>query len=540
VDDILAIHLPDDKPAPVAAPVLSAADTKIPASSDTLAAALSDILGRGPAVSGVAESRDTKTYAMACRLVNDWALTEAEAWPLIVAWNQTCRPPADESVLRTKLANAASYASETKGEARARYQDSKDTDEVMDLMRSGTEPTGPTIISTENPKPTFEVEIVKAQRELAVVLGTPTKGNSQLPLFQPATDYLSKPATPVNWLIRGLVIEGGVGAIIGEPKSTKSWMALDMALAVASGTKALSEYQAPHARKAAYFFAEDLQDAVTTRIRAYARGRGADASELARNLYVQPRGENVDLSKDADCARIIASCRMFTTDLGLLVLDPLRDIHTGSENESDSMAAVMKRLRALSTILKCTVLVVHHSKKADPANTSSNGNEIRGSSVINAALDSRLILKDLDGDRQTVFESTLEVVIKAGRGAGTPRILLTLEDDPETSQAVNAVWQVKPPAKEIPKSNDIQTEYFAYDLLRFLYTCDQRCVVPSYRATRTATSQTSAQLAAAKQWAVDRGWLVQEVGQFKLTESGVEQARLTSRRGANYDETEDS
>ncbi len=499
-----------------------------PIAADELAAALADIKERKGAKSGVPESRDTKTYAMAARLVKDWGLSEDQAWPLLVDWNKTCEPPAPESVLRTKLSNAIAYGSEAPGSALREYRARRDSREVINLYAAGiTEET------LENPRatPTFKVELVKAKHEFATVLNT-LEADAVIPqLFQSTTNSLNTHAAETPWLVDYLFAVGGVSGIIGEPKSTKSWMALDIAISVALGSKALNHFTVPKPRRVAYFFAEDLQSAINSRIRAFAEGRSIPTQAFSDNLFIQPRGTNIDISKDLDCAQIIASCRMIGGDLGLLILDPFRDIHTGSENDSDSMSQVMKRLRALSTILNCTVLIVHHSKKVDPAYAGSDGSEIRGSSTINAALDSRLILQDLDGDRETSFESTLKVIVKSKRGAGTPRVLLTIEDDPKTSQAVRAAWQVKPKKPEKTKVVEREAESFAYDLVRVLFENKRKGnPAPGLTALRFAAKQNGTEIRVAKEYAIDRGWIVFEMGQYRLTPLGEKHAKLSLRR----------
>lgn len=45
-----------------------------------------------------------------------------------------------------------------------------------------------------------------------------------------------------QWLVDGLWAEEGVGIVGGAPKCCKTWLALDLALSVASGTPALGAY----------------------------------------------------------------------------------------------------------------------------------------------------------------------------------------------------------------------------------------------------------------------------------------------------------
>lgn len=84
-----------------------------PASDAILAKARSAVANRGPAVEGA--RGDQHTYSVAAILINDYALSHEEAWPILLEWNKTCRPPWGEDELHTKMENALSYASSPLG-----------------------------------------------------------------------------------------------------------------------------------------------------------------------------------------------------------------------------------------------------------------------------------------------------------------------------------------------------------------------------------------------------------------------------------------
>jgi hypothetical protein len=56
---------------------------------------------------------------------------------------------------------------------------------------------------------------------------------------------LAERAAEQRWLITGLWSEQAVGIIGGEPKCCKSFLALDLAVAVASGTPCLRRFAVP-------------------------------------------------------------------------------------------------------------------------------------------------------------------------------------------------------------------------------------------------------------------------------------------------------
>lgn len=84
-----------------------------PASPEVLDAARAALVRHGPAVAG--EGGDMHTFVAAAVLVNDFALTDDEAWPLFVEWNRTCSPPWDEYELGDKLRGGGKYAKEPRG-----------------------------------------------------------------------------------------------------------------------------------------------------------------------------------------------------------------------------------------------------------------------------------------------------------------------------------------------------------------------------------------------------------------------------------------
>src|SRR5439155_9206885 len=60
-----------------------------------------------------------------------------------------------------------------------------------------------------------------------------------------ASDLQSTSAVSPPWLIEQLWSANAVGILGGAPKSLKTWMALEMAIAVASGSSCLGQFAVP-------------------------------------------------------------------------------------------------------------------------------------------------------------------------------------------------------------------------------------------------------------------------------------------------------
>lgn len=77
----------------------------------------------------------------------------------------------------------------------------------------------------------------------------------------PLDEYVAKQEKP-KWLVKDLLVRNSVGFIAGEPKSRKSWIALDLAFSVAMngaghGTQFLGHYDVEHSGPVLYVALED-------------------------------------------------------------------------------------------------------------------------------------------------------------------------------------------------------------------------------------------------------------------------------------------
>src|SRR6202453_190922 len=69
-----------------------------------------------------------------------------------------------------------------------------------------------------------------------------------------------------RWLVTGLWSEQAVGIIGGEPKCCKSFLALDLAVAVAAGVPCLRRFAVPRAGRVLLYAAEDALHIVRRRL----------------------------------------------------------------------------------------------------------------------------------------------------------------------------------------------------------------------------------------------------------------------------------
>lgn len=199
-----------------------------------------------------------------------------------------------------------------------------------------------------------------------------------------ASEVEAPPADQPRWLIESLWGAGAVGVIGGAPKSCKSWLALDMAVAVASGRLCLGRFAVGQAGPVLVFAAEDGPLGARERLEQLARARGADFSTLDVRLIVEP-SLRLDFERDQD--RLQATVGRHRPRL--LVLDPWVRLQRVHENDATEVSAVLAALRSLSRTFELAIALVHHARKGP---MDDLGQSLRGSSDFHAWGDSNLYL----------------------------------------------------------------------------------------------------------------------------------------------------
>ena len=188
-----------------------------------------------------------------------------------------------------------------------------------------------------------------------------------------------------RWLIEPLWIHAGVGTIGGLPKSCKSWLGLDMAVSVASGTPCLDTFPVRDPGSVLLYMAEDAGSLVKARLRGLCRHRGLDLNSLPIDVITAPV---LRLDLPADQQRLEETvCRRAPR---LLLLDPFVRLHQVNENAAGEVAAILGYLRALQRTYHVSVTVTHHSRKGGSA---TGGISLRGSGDFFAWVDTALSLR---------------------------------------------------------------------------------------------------------------------------------------------------
>jgi hypothetical protein len=189
-----------------------------------------------------------------------------------------------------------------------------------------------------------------------------------------------------RWLITGLWSEHAVGIVGGEPKCCKSFLALDLAVAVASGTPCLRRFEVPRQGRVLLYAAEDALHIVRCRLDGIAAAAGVALADLDVQVIT-----SAVLRLDLEADRCNLADTVARLQPRLLILDPFVRLHRIDENASGEVAPLLAYLRELQRRHGVAVLVVHHAKKG--AGGVRAGQALRGSSEFHAWGDSNLYLR---------------------------------------------------------------------------------------------------------------------------------------------------
>ncbi len=199
---------------------------------------------------------------------------------------------------------------------------------------------------------------------------------------------LAKANEPTPWAFEGFIVKGDQVMIAGAPKAGKTWLALQLALAAASGGQFL-RWKAAEPLKTLYINMEVGEHMWAKRV-ALQVGGVENALPYADRFYSMNDVRSIDVL-DPEARRGLAE-RIRRGGYEFVVIDVLSRCHYADENDNGHMKQVLLALRVLCG--DATHVVVHHSRKpplgAEHANLGAAS--IRGASSIVGEVDMAMTL----------------------------------------------------------------------------------------------------------------------------------------------------
>lgn len=165
-----------------------------------------------------------------------------------------------------------------------------------------------------------------------------------------------RPAPPM--LVDGLVPGEGITLFHADPRTLKTWIAEDVAIALASGMPTLTTLDTSGPVTVLYLSNEDGKRQTADRLRKLARGRGLPGIPDGLLLAIHA---GAWLDEESWQAKVITLAKR--EHVRVVILDPLRSLTAAVDKGPSDLQPFTRFLRLLIQASGCALILVHHDTK---------------------------------------------------------------------------------------------------------------------------------------------------------------------------------
>ena len=214
------------------------------------------------------------------------------------------------------------------------------------------------------------------------------------------SEFLKAKTVVKPMLIEAVWPSQAIGFIAGPPKSLKSWMALELAMAISTGNKFLNRYIS-HPARVLLVQQESSFYAFQRRVEAVSKRYGA-----THELFILSN-VGFDLTDETQSQKLEEEVRRVRP--ALLILDPFASFFSGDENSAKEVGGSVRLLRKWRDEYETAICIVHHSNKG---NGDRAGLRMRGSSALYAAAEVGIWMERKDDESS--LSSRVKMELKEG------------------------------------------------------------------------------------------------------------------------------
>jgi hypothetical protein len=268
---------------------------------------------------------------------------------------------------------------------------------------------------------------------------------------------------PPEWGIQACWSKRGFGMMAGEAKTHKTWVAIDLALSIASGSPFLGRYEVLDRGPVLFLEAEVRARSMAYRTKLIAANKGLGFSMQGDHILARGsepvhlwRSTHIDLSDQDTIDQVRAEVKRIGAVM--VIFDPLQMmLGNKSENSSQDMRQVLTPLSELSIEMDTGVCVVHHFSKppTDPkSNARRSGQRTSGTQFFHAWVENGMWIDYVDDENITIEREFRDMDAE-----GAIKVEFNIDSDAD-SYAVTAVEanEKRNKTKATPEPKESTTE----------------------------------------------------------------------------------
>jgi len=257
----------------------------------------------------------------------------------------------------------------------------------------------------------------------------PVTGTDKKLSVRSARELRRREFPAIRYVVPGYIAEGCT-LLAGRPKLGKSWLVLDMGLAVATGSTCLGAIECEQG-DVLYLALEDNERRLQRRIDKVL-GALHEWPESFQYATEWPRANDGGVEEIENWILAARSPRLVVVD----VLAMFRPTSSRSDNPYETDYLAVKGLQGLASRYNVAIVIVHHTRKSGSEVDSFE--KVSGTLGLSGGADTTIVL-DRDGNGATLY----------GRGRDVEEIESAVEFDRETCR-----WQVQGAASEVRRSDE--------------------------------------------------------------------------------------
>lgn len=185
--------------------------------------------------------------------------------------------------------------------------------------------------------------------------------------FISSVEIMNTPMKKQRFIVDGMIYPG-IHILSGDPKIGKSWMMLDMCLAIAKGENFLG--RKTERGQVVYMALEDTFISLQSRMYEL-------TDEPSENLFFTLLANSIGSGLEED----LRDCKKMFSDLKMVVIDTLQKIRNSIDTKYGADYQELSILKSIADQLGIAIVLVHHNRKArdsNPNNLISGTNGIAG------------------------------------------------------------------------------------------------------------------------------------------------------------------